>query len=61
VFDVSGRLVRRLVDSEYQTVGPKTVEWDGRDDGGRPCASGIYFFRLNVAGESAGKRAVLLR
>jgi predicted outer membrane repeat protein len=61
VFDVSGRLVRRLVDSEYETAGTRTLEWDGRDDGGRPCASGIYFFRVDVAGESAARRAVLLR
>ncbi|MCK4680296.1 T9SS type A sorting domain-containing protein, partial [bacterium] len=61
VFDVSGKLVRTLVDSEYQTAGPRTLVWNGRDDGGRPVASGVYFFKVDIGGESLKRRAVLLR
>ena len=61
VFDVSGKLVRTLVDSEHQTAGPHALVWNGRDDDGRPVASGVYFFRVNIDGESIGRRAVLLR
>ncbi|MEE8573282.1 MAG: FlgD immunoglobulin-like domain containing protein [Gemmatimonadota bacterium] len=61
VFDVSGKLVRTLVDSEHQTAGLRTLVWNGRDDGGRPVASGVYFFRVDIGGESVMRRAVLLR
>ncbi|MCK4916476.1 MAG: hypothetical protein KAS89_09895 [Candidatus Eisenbacteria sp.] len=61
VFDVSGRLVRTLVDAEYQEAGPRTLVWNGRDDSGRPAASGVYFFRVDIGGESMRRRAVLLR
>jgi hypothetical protein len=44
VFDVAGRRVRasRLALHE----GRQSVPFDGRDDGGRPLASGVYFCRL---------------
>jgi predicted outer membrane repeat protein len=61
VFDVSGKLVRTLVDSEHQAAGLKTLVWNGRDDRGCPVASGVYFFRVEIAGESMSRRAVLLR
>ncbi len=61
VFDVAGRLVRTLADAELQTAGPKSLTWNGRDDGGRDVASGVYFFRANIGGESMERRAVLLR
>jgi predicted outer membrane repeat protein len=61
VFDVSGKLVRTLADSEHQTAGIRTLVWNGRDDDGRPVASGVYFFRVDIGGESMKRRAVLLR
>ena len=61
VFDVSGRLVRTLVDSKYQTAGSRTLVWSGRDDNGSPVASGVYFFRVDIGGESMKRNVVLLR
>jgi hypothetical protein len=45
VFDVSGRLVRKLFDGA-RAVGPIEVEWDGRDDRGRKVGNGLYFARV---------------
>ena len=59
VFDLSGRLVRTLVDGP-QGPGRETVAWDGRDDAGRALAGGIYFIRLRAETGSLVKRAVLL-
>jgi len=42
LFDVGGRLVRRL--SAGSRAG--TVTWDGRNEAGAPVAPGIYFVRL---------------
>lgn len=61
VFDASGRRVRTLCDSEHQAAGLRTLVWNGCDDGGRPVASGVYFFQVDVAGGSVKRSAVLLR
>jgi flagellar hook capping protein FlgD len=50
VYDVRGRLVRTLLDS-YVAAGRHTVSWDGRDDRGNASASGVYFMRLQAAGQ----------
>jgi len=50
--DTAGRLVRRL-------AGEGTVIWDGRDELGRPAASGVYFLREGTG--PAAARIVLAR
>ena len=45
VYDVSGREVRRLVDTA-QAPGRYRVRWDGEDARGQPVRSGVYFYRL---------------
>jgi hypothetical protein len=44
VFDVRGRLVRRLVEDE-RPAGLSLERWDGRTDGGPRAGRGIYFAR----------------
>ncbi|MFN8178808.1 MAG: FlgD immunoglobulin-like domain containing protein [bacterium] len=51
IYDVSGRLVRRLAGS------PEEIVWDGRDGAEQPAPAGIYFAR-SVAADG---RATLLR
>ena len=60
VFDVSGRLVRTLVDG-VREAGGHSVVWDGWNDSGREAESGIYFCKMETAGFSAVKKLVLLR
>ena len=45
VYDVGGRLIRTLAD-RYFEAGPHTLVWDGRDNGGRQVARGVYFTRV---------------
>ncbi len=47
VYDVSGRLVRVLVD-EVREAGSYEAVWDGTNDKGRGIASGIYFCRMEA-------------
>jgi hypothetical protein len=61
VFDVEGRLVRRLANGERQVVGTYSVAWDGRDDDGRRLAPGVYFARLEQPGASESARLIMLR
>ena len=60
VFDVRGRVVRRLEDSGA-TAGLRTLPWDGRDDAGRPLPAGVYLVRVEVGGRVAAGRVSLLR
>jgi hypothetical protein len=60
LYDASGRRVALLVDREM-VPGEYSALWDGRGDGGRTLASGIYFARLTVGGRAFAKKMVLLR
>jgi hypothetical protein len=42
-------------------AGTHQVAWDGRDDAGRPVASGVYFYRLQGAGNGEARKMVLLK
>lgn len=57
VFDLLGRRTRTLF-SGPQAAGSHDVEWDGRDGGGRPVASGPYFVRLTQDGRALSRAVV---
>jgi lysophospholipase L1-like esterase len=60
IYDVRGRLVRRLWQGRRE-AGEMSVRWDGSDDSGRRCASGVYFVRLESAGPVLDRKLVLAR
>ena len=60
IYDLLGRRVTTLVD-EYQTLGYKSLEWDGTDENGKVVASGIYFYQLEAEGFIQTKKMLLLK
>ncbi len=60
VYDGAGRLVRTLVGSVHDDAGEFSVVWDGRDSGGRPQPSGVYYYRLDGEGVAV-RKMVLIR
>jgi subtilisin family serine protease len=60
IYDVSGRLVRTLVDRRLP-AGTHSERWNGSDDTGRAVASGIYFARLQADGTTSIKPMTLVR
>jgi hypothetical protein len=60
ILDVSGGIVRRLV-NESQSGGSHTALWNGDDDRGTPVSSGVYFYVLDVDGRRLTKKLVLLK
>ena len=60
VLDVSGRHLATLHEGALDE-GDHVFTWDGRDDAGRPLASGVYLLGLTGPAGSQGKRLVLLR
>ncbi len=60
VFDAAGRPIRTLAD-ERMPASRYEVTWDGTDDHGRQVGSGVYFYRLEIAGEPETRKMVLLK
>jgi len=61
VYDVSGRLIRVLVNQPFLAAGRHDVEIDGRDGLGRKLASGIYVYRVEAAGALTSGRFTILK
>jgi flagellar hook assembly protein FlgD len=61
VFDVSGRLVKELVDGKVPTGELQQVTWDGKDEKGKRVSSGIYYVRLESRSEGRTVKAVFAR
>jgi len=59
VFDVQGRLIRRLVDRELPR-GPARVTWDGRLGTGEVAAPGVYFLVARSGQATAVRKTVLV-
>ena len=60
VFNVLGQRVATLVDGEQQGAGAYVARWDGTNASGRAAASGVYFYRLTVAGAHWTGKMVLV-
>ncbi len=60
IFDVSGRLVRTLVD-EDRVAASHTVTWDGTDSHGGRVASGAYYYRLQSNSGTATHKMMLVK
>jgi len=62
VYDVSGRLVRVLVDGDQRAAGSGyRAVWDGTGAHGEPVASGVYFYRLTTERFTRTRKMVLLK
>jgi hypothetical protein len=59
IFDVSGRLVRRI--SAAPIAEERRIEWDGRNDDGKMAPSGVYFCAISVEQARLVGRLVLIR
>ncbi len=59
VFDSRGLLLRTLVAAGLP-AGDHAVVWDGTDQQGLRAGSGVYYYRLEIAGERALTRPMML-
>ncbi len=60
VFDMQGRLVNTLLNSEMR-VGQHSVSWNGLDISGMPVVSGVYIYRLRTNTQQQTKKMTLIR
>ena len=62
IYNAMGQRIRTLLAGEVES-GKRQVVWDGKDDREWNVASGVYFYRLHVAGGrwSAARKMTLMR
>ena len=56
VFDITGRLIRTLLNNEFKTADWYTVEFDGSN-----LASGIYFYRIMTGSDIVTKKMLIIK
>jgi hypothetical protein len=60
IYDISGRLVRTLVDQAVAAGYHKRI-WDGVEASGRSAGQGVYFYVMNTPGRQQVRKLVKLR
>ncbi len=60
VYDMRGRRIRTLVDSDLEP-GDYSVVWNGMDDRGRAVSSGIYLYTLKSGGVEFTRKMTVLK
>lgn len=60
IYDITGRLLKTLVDEEVETGVYQTM-WDGKDKRGEDVSSGIYFYRLQAGSRIKTRKMTLLK
>jgi len=60
ILDAIGQTVKTLFNS-VAIAGKNTVSWNGKNDRGVNCASGVYFYILTIDGKSYGNKMVLIK
>lgn len=60
IIDISGRLVRTLVQGT-RVPGHFSIKWDGTDEAGTEVNAGIYFCRFQTQGFTQTRKALLVR
>ncbi len=59
IYDLSGRLVKTLVDRE-QKPGYYKIKWDGKDNTGKKVATGIYFLKFKAGKFETTKKLTVM-
>jgi Carboxypeptidase regulatory-like domain/FlgD Ig-like domain len=60
VYNMKGQVVKTLADRKMEAANHKLV-WNGKDDAGKPTASGVYFYRMVSDEYNATKKMMLLK
>jgi flagellar hook assembly protein FlgD len=60
IYDMMGRTVKIVV-TEEQSAGVKSVQWDATDSFGKPVSAGVYLYQIQVGEYMQTKKMVLLK
>lgn len=60
IYNIKGQLVKTLYYGNAE-VGSHTATWNGLDDSGNACSSGVYFYRLRTPKTSLVRKMLMLK
>ncbi len=64
IFNVKGQKIRTLecigCDNAASSQMMNSIVWHGRDDDNKPVSSGVYFYQLQIDGQPAASRKMML-
>jgi flagellar hook assembly protein FlgD len=60
IYNMLGQKVKTLVNGEVEP-GNHSAVWHGRDNNGRPVASGVYFFKMHAGKYTSTKKMILMK
>jgi M6 family metalloprotease-like protein len=60
IYNLKGQLVKTLVNG-ISPKGNQTITWDGKDNNGRACTSGIYFSTLHSGNAKVSRKLLLYK
>ena len=60
IYDIMGNRVRELI-NRPESAGSKLIQWNARDEQGRPVSAGIYFYTITANQYSITKKMVLFK
>mgnify|MGYP006228362371 FL=1 len=60
VYDMTGKVVRNLVNSQ-QSTGFKSVRWNASNDNGAPASAGVYLYKIQAGDFIDTKKMILLK
>jgi len=60
IYDMMGRTVKIMV-TEEQNAGVKSVQWDATDSFGKPVSAGVYLYQIQAGEYMQTKKMVLLK
>lgn len=60
IYNVKGQKVHDLL-NETKSAGNHQISWNGLDNQNKACASGVYFCRMNVSGQSQLMKMLLVK
>lgn len=62
IYNVQGKAIRKLLsDSPVSKEETYILVWDGKNEAGELCSSGIYFYKLETTREILTKRMLLIK
>ncbi len=60
IYNIKGQIVKQLVNKAYDK-GDHSLVWDGKDNIGKACGTGIYFYRMTAGKTTQSKKMMLIK
>ncbi len=60
IYNIKGQKVKSLVNSKL-TEGEYQLSWDGKDNNGRTCSSGVYYYHIVAQNQQITKKMMIIK